>query len=82
MFRSVYTNPVAKGEESKARNLLEGLFYYYMEHPETMSEEYLAMLSTGQDPREIVVCDYISGMTDQYAIYKFQEFYVPKAWNV
>ena len=28
------------------------------------------------------ICDYIAGMTDQYAIAKFQEFYVPKAWSV
>jgi len=81
MFESVYTNPRAKGEEVKAQNLLEGLFSYYMEHPEVMPEEYLDMMSTGRDSKEIVVCDYISGMTDQYAIYKFEEFYVPKAWN-
>lgn len=81
MFQNVYTNPTAKGEEVKAKNLLEGLFAYFMEHPEEMSEEYRTMLAQGGDSREIVVCDYISGMTDQYAIYKFEEFYVPKAWN-
>ena len=81
MFENLYTNPKAKGEEVKAQNLLEGLFAYYMDHPETMSEEFQEMLTAGQDPKEIVVCDYISGMTDQYAIYKFKEFYVPKAWN-
>lgn len=81
MFSNVYTNPTAKGEEKKAQNMLEGLFSYYMEHPEAMSEEYRAMLERGEDSREIVVCDYISGMTDQYAIYKFEEYFVPKAWN-
>lgn len=81
MFQNVYTNPTAKGEEVKAQNLLEGLFSYYMEHPEAMSEEYRDMLAAEGDAKEIVVCDYISGMTDQYAIYKFEEFYVPKAWN-
>lgn len=81
MFGSVYTNPRAKGEEKKAQNMLEGLFTYYMEHPEEMSEEYRDMLERGGDSREIVVCDYISGMTDQYAIYKFEEYFVPKAWN-
>ena len=81
MFESVYTNPKAKSEEVKAQNLLEGLFAYYMEHPEILPEEYLGMLEAGTDTKEIVVCDYISGMTDQYAIYKFEEFYVPKSWN-
>ena len=81
MFDSVYTNPKAKGEEKKAQNMLEGLFAHYMDHPEDMSEEYRDMLENKTDPKEIVVCDYISGMTDQYAIYKFEEYFVPKAWN-
>lgn len=81
MFDSVYTNPKAKGEEVKAQNMLEGLFTHYMDHPEDMSEEYREMLEKETDPKEIVVCDYISGMTDQYAIYKFEEYFVPKAWN-
>ncbi len=29
---------------------------------------------------ERVVCDYISGMTDEYCNHKFMEYYVPKAW--
>ena len=81
MFSNVYTKPIAKGEEVKTRNMLEGLFFYYTEHPEELSDEFKAMLASGRDPLEIVVCDYISGMTDQYAIYKFEEYFVPKAWN-
>ena len=80
MFSSVYTNPRAKGEEKKAQNMLEELFSCYMTHPEYMSEEYQDMLLSGEE-KETVVCDYISGMTDQYAIYKFEEYFVPKAWN-
>ncbi len=81
MFQNVYTNSTAKGEESKAQTLLEGLFSRYMSHPEDMSEEFLQRVKEGEEEKEIVVCDYISGMTDQYAIYKFEEFYVPKAWK-
>lgn len=81
MFRNVYTNPVAKGEETRAMELLERLFYYYMEHVEKMPLQYHNMLQQGEE-RERVVCDYIAGMTDQYAIAKFEEFYIPKAWQV
>lgn len=42
MFSNVYTNPIAKGEEVKARNMLEGLFSYYMEHPEELSVSFKA----------------------------------------
>ena len=81
MFKNVYTNPVAKGEETRAMELLERLFYYYMEHVEKMPTQYLNMLQQGEK-KERVVCDYIAGMTDQYAIAKFEEFYIPKAWQV
>lgn len=81
MFKSVYTNPVAKGEEHRAMELVERLFYYYMEHVEKMPEQYCNMLNEGEK-RERVVCDYIAGMTDQYAIAKFEEIFVPKAWQV
>ena len=81
MFKSVYTNPVAKREEHRAMELVERLFYYYMEHVEKMPVQYRNMLSAGEK-KERVVCDYIAGMTDQYAIAKFEEIFVPKAWQV
>ena len=82
MFKNLYTNPIAKSEEVKAQELLEALFSYYMEHPQEMSEEFLEMLYQEHEEKEIVVCDYISGMTDQYAIYKFNEYFIPKAWSI
>lgn len=82
MFKNLYTNPKAKGEEIKAQELLEALFSHYMEHPEAMSKEFQDMLCKEHEEKEIVVCDYISGMTDQYAIYKFNEYFIPKAWSI
>lgn len=81
MFANVYTNPKAKAEEAKAQNMLEHLFSFYMDHPEKMSEEFVDMLENQGESLEDVVCDYISGMTDQYAIQKFQEYFVPKSWS-
>lgn len=81
MFHSVYENPVAKKEEDRAIKMLTGLYEYYVEHPEVMSAEYREMLIRGEK-KEQVVCDYISGMTDQYSMKKFGEIYIPKAWEV
>ena len=72
LFDTVYTNPVAQGEEGKAKRMLQELFHYYMSRPEAMTEEFVQMINDGED-REIVVCDYIAGMTDNYAVLKFQE---------
>ncbi len=81
MFDHVYTNPVAKGEENKAKELLERLFLYYMDHVEELGSTQQVMLEQGE-PLDRVVCDYIAGMTDQYAVAKFNEIFVPKQWTV
>ncbi len=80
MFDNVYRSTAAKGEESKVKSMLEQLYRYYEEHPEEMAEEYKDLIFVkGEDPAR-AVCDYISGMSDQYAVGKFQELFVPKAW--
>ncbi len=81
MFEHLYHNPVAKGEENKAKELLERLFCYYMEHLEQMPQQFTDMITDGEK-QDRVVCDYIAGMTDQYAIAKFNEYFVPAPWQV
>lgn len=81
MFQKVYTNPAAKGEEAKAERLLCELYARYMGHIEILPEQYQRMHSEGEK-KERVVCDYISGMTDQYAVAKYREFFLPKAWEI
>ena len=81
MFQKVYTDPAAKGEEAKAERLLCELYAHYMGHIEILPEQYQRMHSEGEK-KERVVCDYISGMTDQYAVAKYREFFLPKAWEI
>lgn len=82
MFDNVYTNPKAKGEERKAEYIVKELFGYYMEHPELLPNEYVERMWYAGETQERSVCDYIAGMTDQYAISRFREFFVPDAWGV
>lgn len=81
MFQSVYTNPIAKGEKTKAKELLERLFVYYLKHIDVLPAYYLQMLEEGEE-NDRVVCDYIAGMTDQYAVAKYNEYFMPKSWQV
>lgn len=81
MFENLYHNSVAKSEEDKAKELLERLFYHYASHLELMPAYYQKMLADGER-EDRVVCDYIAGMTDNYAIAKFQEFFVPVQWEI
>ena len=81
MFQNVYLNPKAKKEEAKAIDMLSKLYEYYMEHPQKMSKEYVNLIATGTSLNQ-AVCDYLSGMTDQYSMQKFQEIFIPKACEV
>ena len=80
MFERVYRNPVAKGEESKARRIIQELYKYYISHPEKLPEDFQPQLDLEGMPR--VVCDYVAGMTDKYAVFKFEEIFVPTAWSI
>lgn len=79
MSERVYYNPVAKHEEARAKDLLRRLYEYFVKNPDSMPREYLIDESETVERR---VCDYISGMTDRYAINLFENLFVPKVWNV
>ena len=99
MFASVYTNPVAKGQEKKAERMVEFLFEYYKEHADELPADLRDQIVNG-DGREFTeihlyselelierrteraVCDYIAGMTDRFAVTKFNEIMVPQSWNI
>ena len=82
MILNVYTNPVAKGEEKKAEEMIEQLYHYYAGNLDLLPEEYLYMINELKEPDYRVVCDYVAGMSDRYAVQKYKEIVIPKAWNV
>ncbi len=79
MFEAVYKNRVAKSEDEKVENMLTFLFKRFIDKPDTLPDEYRANIEN--DGVERVVCDYIAGMTDRYALSLFEELFVPKAWQ-
>ena len=80
MFEKVYRNPVVKGEEAKAQEMLKRLYEFYFNHPEALPEDFQPQLSF--DGMERTVCDYIAGMTDNYAVDKYTELFIPMGWHV
>ncbi|MCL2367001.1 MAG: deoxyguanosinetriphosphate triphosphohydrolase [Oscillospiraceae bacterium] len=80
MFSNVYRNMKAKGEEKKVLGILKGLYDYYIEQPESLPEFYIRV--TDQDGLSRAIVDYISGMTDQFAIHIYEKLFIPEAWQV
>ena len=80
MYSDIYTNPIAKGEERKVEGILSRLYDYYVAHPEVLPEDFSEVLET--EGRERAAVDYISGMTDGYAMEKYDELFIPFVWTV
>ncbi len=78
MFKNVYTNPVCKGEEHKAVDMLRWLYDFYLKNPDKLSPEMKKIMET--EGVERAVTDYIAGMTDRYAVKVFDDLFVPKSW--
>ena len=78
MFTAVYTNPICKGEESKAVDMLCKIYSYYINHIDDLPDEFIRIADT--DGEERAVCDYVAGMSDNYALKIFNKLFVPMFW--
>ena len=80
MYSDVYTNPIAKGEESKVDGILAGIYDYYRKHPEKLPDELQTIAE--REGADRAACDFVSGMTDGYAMEKYSELFIPMSWTV
>ena len=80
MYATVYVDRSAKREEQKVGKVIEELYEYYLSHIDQMSNFYVQLAY--QEGRERAVTDYISGMSDEFAIRTFEEIFVPQKWHV
>ena len=80
MFANVYTNPLAKGEEGKAQEMLRRLFDHYYSNPDELPADFQEIRA--QEGVERAVCDYIAGMTDPFAVEQFSRLFIPNSWTV
>lgn len=78
MFENVYQTKYARGEEEKAERMISAIYDHFVKFPESLPETFVALME--KFPKEQVVCDYISSMTDRYAVYVFNKIFVPKGW--
>lgn len=81
LFQKVYIGSRAKEEEEKAKHIVAQLYLYYMENEDKLPEDYGYQISQGEEASR-VVCDYIAGMTDRYAINKYCELFFPVVWKI
>jgi dGTPase len=79
LFQNVYVGSSAKAEEGKAENMIRQLYRQLVQTPRLLPDEYYSMID--RDGIHRVVCDYVAGMTDRYAVKVFQSIYIPASWR-
>ena len=80
MFGAVYLTPYSAAEEQKARRMLEGMYNYFLQNSQNLPAGYLQIAKISG--LETAVCDYISSMSDKYAVYIFENIFIPKSWTL
>jgi len=66
LFKHLYYNPVVHQPHQRAARMLEGLFKFYLDHPQEIGQQ--ARKRARKVGRARAVCDYLAGMTDRYAM--------------
>ena len=80
MFERVYGDKTFKLEEERADRMLTALYEYYKKSPELLPDFYKKLLE--KEDIDTVLCDYISGMSDHFAVKTFTEIFIPKKWKL
>ena len=78
MFKNVYITPVSMKEEERAKRMLFGMYDYFYKNKDKLPAFYLQLCE--RFSLEQVICDYLSSMTDKFAIAVFDYLFVPHSW--
>ena len=80
MYDAVYRNPTAKGEESKVKSILAPTVEYFTAHGDKLPGEYRTIAA--EEGALQAAVDYVSGMTDSFAVETFENLFIPKSWTI
>lgn len=79
LFESVYESDKIIAEFKKAKKILRDLYAYYLEH---MEKIFIAIPKEEKLNKNRMVCDFIAGMTDRFALMTYERLFLPQQWTV
>ena len=80
LFERVYKAEAFKKEEERADRMISAMYKYFKDNIDELPEFYKGLLKTCDV--DTVLCDYISSMSDGFAIKTFNDIFVPKTWKL
>jgi len=79
LYERVYESDKIKNEFNKAKKILKDLYGYYLEHP---AEVFRNIPAEKKINKHRMVCDFIAGMTDRFAMATYERLFLPQQWMV
>jgi dGTPase len=82
LYEAVYERPEIRGEFEKAQRIITELWTYFHAHPDEFRARHWPKGVPESDGLSRAVADFITGMTDRYALRAYEEYFLPKRWMV
>lgn len=88
LYDKVYRNQLVHSEFEKAQRVISELYLYFLEHECPSGQNaHCAKRKPPANAKEEkrlhrLVCDFIAGMTDRYALDLYSQIFMPKPWSV
>lgn len=82
LYETVYERTEIRGEFEKAQRIISELWAYFHAHPDEFHAKHWPKGVPESDGLSRAVGDFITGMTDRYAIRVYEEYFLPKRWTV
>jgi dGTPase len=79
LYESVYESDKIVKEFKKAKRILHDLYAYFLKH---MEEVFVNIPKEEKLNRHRMVCDFIAGMTDRFALMTYERIFLPQQWTV
>jgi dGTPase len=79
LYARVYESPFIIGEFRKAKKILKDLYEYYNDHIAEIFEDIPAEKKMNKNR---MVCDFLAGMTDSFALMTYERIFLPQQWTV
>jgi dGTPase len=79
LYKNVYESEISKQEFKKARKILLDIYNYYIEHTDELFKEFP---KESVEKKDRLVCDFIAGMTDRFALIIYEKLFLPQSWMV
>jgi len=79
LYEHVYEGEKTRKEFKKAKKVLQDLYTYYLEH---FDEVFADLKKEEKMDKHRIVCDFIAGMTDRFALMTYERLFLPQEWAV